>query len=144
MVKKKSDQKNIIKNEVLKLTLSNYYVDEYRSTGKIKIQIQDVVDAFLFFMDSKLDKNQSKAINKLKSLELQITTQIMHIFEAPLDNHDFKDLVKQIIDHVLHELIERAYNTGIINKDESILLKKALNESNELELCSIYNPKYLK
>ena len=118
-------------------------MNQYRTRDVITLQIQDAIDSFLSFASSKLNSKESILVERLKSLELIITPQIMHVFEAPLDKHDFKDLVKQLITLVMDELIERAYKTGIITMKESEMIKIALDESKEIEFCSIYNPAYL-
>ena len=125
------------------MTISKYHMNQYRTRDVITLQIQDVIDTFLSFASSKLNSKESILVERLKSLELIITPQIMHVFEAPLDKHDFKDLVKQLITLVMDELIERAYKTGIITMKESEMIKNALDESKEIEFCSIYNPAYL-
>ena len=125
------------------MTISKYHMNQYRTRDVITLQIQDVIDSFLSFASSKLNSKESILVERLKSLELIITPQIMHVFEAPLDKHDFKDLVKQLIALVMDELIERAYKTGIITMKESEMIKNALDESKEIEFCSIYNPAYL-
>ena len=125
------------------MTISKYHMNQYRTRDVITLQIQDVIDSFLSFASSKLNSKESILVERLKSLELIITPQIMHVFEAPLDKHDFKDLVKQLITLVMDELIERAYKTGIITMKESEMIKIALDESKEIEFCSIYNPAYL-
>ena len=125
------------------MTVSKNYMTMYRTPESIYLQIQDVVDSFLSFIHLKLNPNLVQMVDKLRTLDLHITSQIMHVFEAPLDKHDFKDLVKQLIDVVMDDLIERANSTGIITKDESTQLQKALDESKTIEFCSIYNPVYL-
>ena len=77
------------------MSVSDEYIKIYRSPDNITIQIKDVIDSFLTFLDSNLNIMEKLIIDRLKTLELNITPQIMHTFEAPLDKHDFKDLLRQ-------------------------------------------------
>lgn len=125
------------------MAVTKNYINVYRSPDNIYKQLQEVIESFLSYGKSKIDPAQANLIDKIKSLEMHITPQIMHVFEAPLDKHDFKDLVKQLIAIVMDDIIDRAYSSGIITKDESDRINKALDESKRIEFCSIYNPSYL-
>lgn len=102
--------------------------------------IRDVTESFLTFIGPKVTSKTALLIEKLKIIDLPIPTQIMHTFEAPLDKHDFRDLVKQLISVIMDNLIEKGLFIGVLNQDESEQIKNALDESRELEFCSIYNP----
>ena len=122
------------------MTVSENYIDIYRSPDYITMLIQDVSDSFLTFIGPKVTSTTALLVEKLKTIDLPISTQIMHTFEAPLDKHDFKDLVKQLISVIMDDLIEKGLFTGVLKSDESEQIKNALDESMELEFCSIYNP----
>lgn len=126
--------------EISIMTVSKNHINTNRNPDDINMLIQDVSDSFLTFISSKVNPTISSLVERLKTLELDITTQIMHTLEAPLDKHDFRDLVQQLISTIMDDLLEKAYSTSILSIDESKQIKSALNESIEMEFCKIYNP----
>ena len=125
------------------MTVSENYSNVYRTPDYIHMEIKDVLNSFLSFIDSKLNFAQSILVDKLKSLDIHITSQIMHIFEAPLDKYDFNDLINQVITGVTDDLIERAHSIGFISKNESDQLRKFIDKSKTNEFCSNYGSLYL-
>lgn len=122
------------------MTISENHITMYRTPDYITMLIQDVTNSFLSFISSKVDSKKSAIVEKLRTLELQITPQIMHTFEAPLDKHDFKDLVFQLITGIMDDIIERGYLTGVLTQNEAEQIKQALDKSMELEFCTFYKP----
>ncbi len=122
------------------MEISENHKKMYRSPENINSQMQDVFDSFFSSLADELDSTEDKVIERLKTLEIEINPQIMHVFEAPLDKNDFKDLVKQLTYPFMHEILEKAYEIGAITSDESNQIRDAFNKTKQRDFNSIYNP----
>ena len=54
----------------------------------------------------------------------------MHLFEAPMDVGDFKDILRQTIKPVIDSLVEEAKSDGVISEKEQKILDVVINRLN--------------
>lgn len=110
------------------MSISNFNMNIYRSPNDINSQFKSIINSVFNSINSQLNQREQEILNKVKSMEINLANQSMHIFEAPLDKLDFKDLVKQLIGHIIDELIDNASSNDVITSKESELLKKSLTQ----------------
>lgn len=104
------------------MTISENTMNLYRSSTDINQLIMVLVDSYLSSLVTKVGKKESLIIEKLLTIETDIAPQIMKIFESPLNNTHFKDLVNQLMIPLVNERIEEAHLRGIITAQEAELM----------------------
>ena len=102
------------------ITNKNY--SPYRSPEDIYNIIQVLFDSFVSSIEYRAGKREQIVLEKLKKLDLEISPQLMEVFEAPLNNAHFKDLVEQSIVSIFLNHIDRSFECGVLTKKEHILM----------------------
>jgi len=100
-----------------------------RSLDDINSLVQVMVDSYFSTIDKKQNKRETRIIDKLKSLEVKVQPQFMHIFESPLDKIHFKDIINQLTLPIINEHIEVAHTKGILTDEEHYLIRLILSKN---------------
>lgn len=82
----------------------------------------------------KITEGEKLIIDKLSEWKLKLEPQIMQTLEAPLDKHDFRDIVQQMLDPVIDSVIEQAQSDGVITPEEQQLLDNIMAKLKEQPL----------
>ena len=104
------------------MTVSESKIKIYRSQDTIHALMQVLIDSYFTSLGDKVGKRELTIINKIKSLDIDISKQFMFMFQAPLNNNHFKDLTNQLMVPLITELVDTAYLKGIITKKEADLM----------------------
>ena len=65
------------------------------------------------FSDYEMD-----LINRIRTAKLVIDTKLLHIFEAPLNPIDFKDLMNLVTNAIIESVFDEAFNNNVISEEE--------------------------
>ena len=108
------------------MTISNSKIKIYRSSNDIYDLIQVLIDSYLSDFESNTGERHKEIVKKIRSIDIEISQQIMNIFEAPLDKIHFKDLIDQLIITLIRDHVDKAYCLGIISENERNSMNLAL------------------
>jgi hypothetical protein len=108
--------------------LTEKKINFYRTPNDVHNLITLLIDSYFNKLGLNTGERKKSIINRLKKVEIDIPQQLMHIFEAPLDKIHFKDIIDQSIDAIVHDLICKAYNYGIISKKEADMMNVVLKK----------------
>ena len=92
--------------------------------------IDDCLQIFSGELDESLDKDSKNLIDKLSEWKVNLQPQLMHVFEAPLDVGDFKDILRQALKPVIDSLVEEAKSDGVITEQEQKILDVVVKRLN--------------
>lgn len=81
---------------LLKLTLDSYF--EHSKVG--------------------LTDEEQRIINRLDNWELTLDDQVMHLFESPMSNREFHDVVRQMLGPIVNSVFLKAKQEGVVPTDE--------------------------
>ena len=102
--------------------MSQLYRTPQDITTLIEITIEDCLQIFQGELDTSLDDDSKKLLDKLSEWKVNLQPQLMHVFEAPLDASDFKDILRQTLKPVIDSLVEEARSDGVITEKEQKIL----------------------
>ena len=104
----------------------------YRKPEDITTLIEMTIDDCLqiFQGELELDEDAKKLVDKLSEWKINLQPQLMHLFEAPMDVGDFKDILRQTIKPVIDPLVEEAKSDGVISEKEQKILDVVINRLN--------------
>lgn len=102
----------------------------YRTTSEINALVELMIDSYFAYLESKVGKRELSIVKKLKKLEIDISSQYMHIFQSRLNNIHFRDIINQSIIPLIHQLVDKAYVNGSITKREAELMNVTLEMEN--------------
>jgi len=95
----------------------------YRSPEDITALFALTIDEFLQIVaESDLTSNEKSILEHLRKSKLELQPQLMHLFEAPMDDIDFKDILRQTLKPVIDAAFDHARSDGIITEREQKLL----------------------
>ena len=94
----------------------------YRTPKDITALLEMTIDSCLAIMTDSISDDEQKILDKLSEWKLKLAPQLMHVFEAPLDVSDFKDLLRQSIKPVIDSIVEEAKSDGVISDKEQRLI----------------------
>ena len=97
-------------------------MSQYRSPEDITALLGMTIDSCLAIMTDSISEDEQKILDRLSEWKLKLAPQLMHIFGAPLDVGDFKDIVRQAIKPVIDSIVEEARSDGIITEKEHRLI----------------------
>lgn len=103
-------------------------MSQYRTPEDITALIEMTIDSCLAIMTDSISQEEQKILDRLSEWKLKLAPQLMHIFEAPLDVGDFKDLVRQAIKPVIDSIVEEAKSDGVITEKEQRLIDIIVNK----------------
>ena len=87
-------------------------------TTLIEMTIEDCVNMF----QGEIEEDAQILLDKLTEWKVTLQPQLMHVFEAPLDVGDFKDILRQTMKPVIDSLVEEAKSDGVITEKEQKIL----------------------
>lgn len=103
----------------------------YRKPDDITALIELTVDSCLSMVsESDLSNEEKKLIENLRSWEVKLQPQFMHLFEAPMDDLDFKDIIKQTLQPMIDDTIQLAKTHGKITFREQKIIDTILAKLN--------------
>ncbi len=104
----------------------------YRKPEDIITLIELTIDDCLqiFQGELELDDDTRKLIGKLSEWKINLQPQLMHLFEAPMDVGDFKDILRQTIKPVIDSLLDEAKSDGVISEKEQKVLDVVVKRLN--------------
>ena len=95
----------------------------YRKPEDITALIELTVDSCLSMVpESDLSNEEKKLIENLRSWEVKLQPQFMHLFEAPMDDLDFRDILKQTLQPMIDDTIQLAKSHGKITFREQKII----------------------
>ena len=98
----------------------------YRNPSDINALLELLIDSYFAHLESKVGILELSIVNKLKNLEIDISSQYMNIFQSPLSSIHFRDLINQLMVPLIHSLVEKAHSDGSITKMEAELMNVVL------------------
>ena len=103
---------------------------QYRKPEDITTLIEMTIEDCLQIFQGEVDEESQKLLDKLSEWKVNLQPQLMHVFEAPLDVGDFKDILRQTIKPVIDSLVEEAKSDGIITDKEQKILDVVVKRLN--------------
>ena len=97
---------------------------QYRKPDDITALIELAIDDCLqiFQGEFEMDDESKHLVDKLSEWKVNLQPQLMHLFEAPMDASDFKDILRQTIKPVIDSLVDEAKSDGVITEKEQRIL----------------------
>jgi hypothetical protein len=107
-------------------------MSQYRTPSDITTLIELAIDDCLqmFQGELTLDDEAQKLLDKLSEWKVNLQPQLMHVFEAPMDASDFKDILRQTIRPVIDSLVDEAKSDGVITDKEQKILDIVIKRLN--------------
>lgn len=102
----------------------------YRKPEDITALIEMTIDSCLSILTDSISEDEQAILDKLSEWKLNLAPQLMHIFEAPLDASDFKDILRQSIRPVIDSVVEEAKSDGVITAKEQRLIDVIVDKLN--------------
>lgn len=103
---------------------------QYRKPEDITTLIEMTIDDCLQIFQGEVDEESQRLLDKLSEWKVNLQPQLMHVFEAPLDVGDFKDILRQTIKPVIDSLVEEAKSDGVITEREQKILDVVVQRLN--------------
>ena len=94
----------------------------YRTPEDITALIEMTIDSCLSISAEAITEDEQKIVDKLSEWKVKLAPQLMHMFEAPLDVSEFKDLLRQSLKPVIDDVVETAKDDGVITEKEQKLI----------------------
>ena len=95
----------------------------YRSPEDITALFELTIDEILQIVaESDLTSGEQAILDHLSSAKLKLQPQLMHLFEAPMDDIDFKDIMRDTLKPVIDASFDHARSDGIITEREQKIL----------------------
>ena len=101
---------------------TNSNIKLYRSPDEIYNLIEVLIDSYFSILEFKVGQREQVVLEKLRSIEIEISPQFMEVFQCPLDNVHFKDIIDQSIIPLIKDHIDNAYKQGILTENEKELM----------------------
>jgi len=105
-------------------------VQQYRKPEDITTLIELTIDDCLQIFNGEVDDESQRLLDKLSEWKVSLQPQLMHVFEAPLDVGDFKDILRQTIKPVIDSLVDEAKSDGVITEREQKILDVVVSRLN--------------
>ncbi len=103
---------------------------QYRKPEDITTLIEMTIEDCLQIFQGEVDEESQRLLDKLSEWKVNLQPQLMHVFEAPLDVGDFKDILRQTIRPVIDSLVDEAKSDGVITEREQKILDVVVNRLN--------------
>ena len=95
-------------------------------TALIEMTIEDCVQMF----QGEIEEDAQALLDKLTEWKVNIQPQLMHVYYAPIDIVDFKDIIRQTMKPVIDSLVEEAKSDGVITEKEQKILDVVVKRLN--------------
>ena len=107
-------------------------MDDYRKIEEITALLEMTIDSCLDLTMQNLSDDEKQIINRLNEWRdnFQIDNQIMQIFEAPISDIEFKDILRQVLKPILDDIFFKANEDGIITEREQAILDNVTKNFN--------------
>ena len=105
-------------------------MSQYRKPDDITTLIELTIEDCLQIFQGELDDEAQALLDKLSEWKVNLQPQLMHVFEAPLDVGDFKDILRQTLKPVIDSLVEEAKSDGVITEKEQKILDVVIKRLN--------------
>lgn len=105
-------------------------VQQYRKPEDITALIELTIDDCLQIFNGEVDDESQRLLDKLSEWKVNLQPQLMHVFEAPLDVGDFKDILRQTIKPVIDSLVDEAKSDGVITEREQKIIDVVVSRLN--------------
>lgn len=103
---------------------------QYRKPEDITTLIEMTIDDCLQIFTGEVDEESQRLLDKLSEWKVSLQPQLMHVFEAPLDVGDFKDILRQTLKPVIDSLVDEARSDGVITEREQKILDVVVSRLN--------------
>lgn len=105
-------------------------MSQYRKPEDITTLIEMTIEDCVQMFQGEMDDEAQALLNKLSEWKVNLQPQLMHVFEAPLDVGDFKDILRQTMKPVIDSLVEEAKSDGVITEKEQKILDIVIKRLN--------------
>ena len=105
-------------------------MSQYRKPEDISALIEMTFEDCVQMFQGEIEEDAQALLDKLTEWKVNLQPQLMHVFEAPLDIGDFKDILRQTMKPVIDSLVEEAKSDGVITEKEQKILDVVVKRLN--------------
>ena len=99
-----------------------------REPSEIIALLDLIIDSRFEIFGVEFSDYEMEIINRVRKSKLVIDNKLLHIFEAPLNPIDFKDLINLMINTIIESAFEEAVKNGTISEVEEEIIVNLLSK----------------
>ena len=99
-----------------------------REPSEILALLDLIIDSRFEIFGVEFSDYEMEIINRVRKSKLVIDNKLLHIFEAPLNPIDFKDLINLMINTIIESAFEEAVKNGTISEVEEEIIVNLLSK----------------